>query len=408
MKRFSLLMICGFALLSCGKPKPASVSENTAEAIGQESATEQNEKTKNEASTVEMTPEAQQRSGVVVTPAAMIPMTQHLQVTGTVQPVDSGIAHIRPLARGRLQEVLAKIGDRVAAGQVLAQLDNIEVGEIAAQYNSARAELQKLRIQVAAQQRQAERNRRLAEIGAVPQKEYEFSLAEQQGLEEGVRAQESTIAGLSARLRRFGINETGGNATQTTAIRAPFAGVIIRMAAAAGDVVESGAELFTLADLSTVYVQAQVYEKDLGQVRIGQVASIIVDSYPGAPFAGRVVSIGDLIDPQTRTTAVRCQVDNSNRRLKLDMLATIQFPTSTKRATLSVPTDAVQTIEGKSVVFVRNSPARFSIRQVETGVTTEGRTEIIRGIGEGEPVVSKGAFAVKSVLLGKELGEEKE
>ena len=180
------------------------------------------------------------------------------------------------------------------------------------------------------------------------------------------------------------------------------------MAAASGDVVESGAELFSVANLSTVYVQAQVYEKDLGQVRVGQPASITLDSYPAEHFTGSVASISDLIDPQTRTAAVRCQVANPNARLKLDMLATVQFPTSTKRATLSVPSDAVQTIEGKSVVFVRSSPSLFFVRQVETGVTSEGRTEIVRGVREGEPVVSRGAFAVKSVLLGKELGEEKE
>jgi len=259
---------------------------------------------------------------------------------------------------------------------------------------------------VEVQQRQVERNRRLAEIGAAPQKDYELSRAEQQGMEEGIRAQESAIAGLSARLRRFGIGEEE-NAPSTTAIKAPFAGAIIHMAAAPGDVVESGAELFSLANLSTVYVQAQVYEKDLGQVRVGQPASITVDSYPGEIFTGSVVSIGDLIDTQTRTAAVRCQVANISGRLKLDMLATVQFPTATKRATLSVPADAVQTIDGKSVVFIRSSPSRFSIRQVETAVTSEGRTEIVKGVRAGEPVVSTGAFAVKSVLLGKELGEEK-
>jgi membrane fusion protein, heavy metal efflux system len=405
MKALTLLMFCGLVLLSCSKPK--AEPETKTEAPKQEAETEEKEKSKGEADTVEITPEAQQRTGIVVTAAASTPMTQHLQVNGTVQPVDSSIAHIRPPARGRLLEVLVKVGDRVAAGQVLAQLDNIEAGEISAQYNSARAELQRLKIQLAAQQRQVERNRRLAEIGAAPQKDYELSLAEQQGMEEGIRAQESTIAGLSARLRRFGISEEG-NAPSTTALRAPFGGVIIHMAAAPGDVVESSAELFSLANLSTVYVQAQVYEKDLGQVRVGQTASITVDSYPGDHLTGSVASISDLIDTQTRTAAVRCQVANPNGHLKLDMLATVQFPTSMKRAALSVPSDAVQTIDGKSVVFIRSSPARFSVRQVETGATSEGRTEIVRGVSDGEPVVSKGAFAVKSVLLGKELGEEKE
>jgi cobalt-zinc-cadmium efflux system membrane fusion protein len=404
MKRLAFLMVCGLGLLSCSKPK--ADRETKTEVPKREAAAEEKEKPRGEPDIVEITPEAQQRSGIVVTVAASTPMTQHLLVAGTVQPIDSGIAHIRPPARGRLLAVLVKVGDRVTAGEVLAQLDNIEAGEISAQYNSARAVLQRLKIQLAAQQRQVERNRRLAEIGAAPQKDYELSLAERQGMEEGIRAQESTIAGLNTRLRRFGIGEEG-NAPSTTAIRAPFAGVIIHMAAAPGDVVESGAELFSLANLSTVYVQAQVYEKDLGRVRAGQVAFISVDSYPGEHFTGSVVSIGDLIDTQTRTAAVRCQVANPSGRLKLDMLATVQFPTSTKRATISVPSDAVQTIDGRSVVFIRSSPSRFFIRQVESGVTSEGRTEIVRGVSDGEAVVSKGAFAVKSVLLGKELGEEK-
>ncbi len=408
MKRLSFLIVCAFLIVSCGKEKTASGPENKTEAAKAGSEEHEKAESKDETSTVEMTPEAQQRSGIVIAPAATTSMTQELQAAGTVQAIDSSIAHIRPLTRGRLQDVLVKVGDRVGASQVLAQMDSIEAGEILTQYNSAQAELQRLKIQIAAQQRQVERNRRLAEIGAVPQKEYEFSLAEQQGIQEGIRAQESTIAGLAARLRRFGITDPSGDAAPMTAIRAPFAGVIIHAAAAPGDVVESGAELLSVADLSTVYVQAQVYEKDLGQVRVGQTASISIDSYPGEHFSGRVASISDLIDPQTRTAAVRCQVANPGGRLKLDMLATVQLPTSLKRAALSVPTDAVQDIEGRTVVFVRTSPTSFSVRQVETGSSAGGRMEITRGLKDGEPVVSKGAFAVKSVLLGKELKEEKE
>jgi len=407
MKRFSFLIICALSIVACNRQSTASAPENKTEAAKASSEEHEKGESKGEG-TVEITPEAQQLSGIAVTPAAVTPMTQQLQATGTVQAIDSSIAHIRPLTRGRLQDVLVKIGDRVVASQVLAQLDSIEAGEIMTQYNSAQAELQRLKIQAAAQQRQVERNRRLAEIGAVPQKEYEFSVAEQQGLQEGIRAQESTLAGLTARLRRFGITDPSGDATPMTAIRAPFAGVVIRVAAAPGDVVEAGAELFSVADLSTVYVQAQVYEKDLGQVHAGQTASIRIDSYPGEHFTGRVASISDLIEPQTRTAAVRCQVANPASRLKLDMLAAVQFPTSMKRAALSVPTDAIQDIEGKATVFVRTSPSQFSARQVETGSSGDGRIEIVRGLKEGEPVVSKGAFAVKSVLLGKELKEEKE
>jgi len=390
MKKLAALMACSLVFLSCGKPAPEHEKEMP----------------KGEAGVVEITPEAQQRSGIAVTAVAAAPMTRLLRVTGTVQPMDSSIAHLRPLTRGRLIEVLVKAGDRVITGQMLARLDNIEAGDVSAQFNSARAELERLKIQLAAQERQVERSRRLAGIGAAPQKDYEFSLAEQHGFEAGIRAQESIIAGLTARLRRFGVSEMAENSSPATAIRAPRAGVILSMSAAPGEVVEPGAELFALANLSTVYVQAQVYEKDLGQVHVGQTASINVDAYPEENFAGRVVSVSDLMDPRTRTAAVRCQVANPSGRLKLDMFATIGLPASTKRVTLAVPMNAIQTVDGKTVVFVRSSPSRFSILLVETGVTSEGRTEIVRGLSGGELVVSKGSFAVKSVLLGKELGGE--
>ena len=404
MKSLSIIF-CALMLVSCSKPKTASVEKSeSAQAAGEE---QEKGESGGEASAVEITPEAQQRAGIEVSPAAVAPMAQQLQATGTVQAIDSSIAHIRPLTRGRLQDVLVKLGDRVMAGQALAQLDNIEAGEIMTQYNTAQAELQRLKIQLAAQQRQVERNQRLAEIGASPRKDYELSLAEQQAQQESIRAQENAITGLTARLRRLGITDPAGGEAPITPIRTPFAGVIIRAAAAPGDVVEAGSELFSVADLSAVYVQAQIYEKDLGQVQAGQAAFITVDSYPGERFTGRVASISDLIDPQTRTAAVRCRVANPGTRLKLDMLATVQFPTVRSRA-LSVPVDAVQDVEGKAAVFVRISPTRFSVRQVETGSSGSGRIEILRGLKAGEPVVSQGAFAVKSVLLSKELREEKE
>jgi membrane fusion protein, heavy metal efflux system len=148
MKGLAFLMVCALGLLSCSKPKPER--ETKTEAPKQEATAEEKEKPKGNADTVEITPEAQQRSGIVVMAGASTPMSQHLQVTGTVQPIDGSIAHIRPPARGRLLEVLVKVGDRVSASQVVAQLDNVEAGEISAQYNSARAELQRFKIQLAA------------------------------------------------------------------------------------------------------------------------------------------------------------------------------------------------------------------------------------------------------------------
>ena len=108
---------------------------------------------------------------------------------------------------------------------------------------------------------------------------------------------------------------------------------------APGEVVEPSTELFTVADISRVWVQAEVYEKDLGRIQVGQPAIIHVDTYPGEAFAGQVTYISDALDPQTRTAKVRCEVANGSVRLKLDMFATVQLPTTFSRRAIAVPAE---------------------------------------------------------------------
>lgn len=206
------------------------------------------------------------------------------------------------------------------------------------------------------------------------------------------------------RLRRYGTTDGGGSSI--TSLRAPFSGVVIKAAAASGEVIEAGHELFTVADLSRVWVQAEVYEKDLGSIRVGQDASIRVDTYPNQTFAGRVTYISDVLDPQTRTARVRCEVENRDMRLKTDMFANVELPTRFSKQALAVPASALQEVEGKNVVFVQRSPTQFEVRQVEKGVTVNEMTEIVSGLTAGEHVVSQGAFHLKSILAGGELGDD--
>ncbi len=268
---------------------------------------------------VEMGTDAQKNVGLAVAPVSLTQLTEYLHVSGTVQPIDSRIGYVRPLARGRVQEVLVRVGDRVGDGQPLARLDNIEAGEIAAQHQAAHAELQKLKVQQANAARQVERSRSLAAIGATSQKDLELAQAEYNAMLEAIKAQEGLLAGLESKLRRFGIQESDAQSLSITTIRSPFAGVVIRVQAAPGDVVDPGMGLFSITDLSEVWVQAEVYEKDLGRIRTGQTALISVDTYPEEKFSGNVAHISDTLDPKTRTAQVRCVVPNKDRRLKLDM-----------------------------------------------------------------------------------------
>lgn len=355
---------------------------------------------------VEITVEAQKHFGIQVEAAQIHELNEYLQVPGTVQPIDSRVNTVRPLARGRLHDVLVLVGDRVSKGQTLATYDNIEAGELIAQLAIARADLERLRGQERNLAKQTDRARALAEIGAVPQKDFEQAAADQQSAQQSIKAQESVVEGIMARLRRFGISQTDIPSIPVTTITSPFAGVVTRQEASPGEVVEPATALFTIADLSAVWVQAEVYEKDLGRLRIGQPALITVDTYPNQPFTGKVTYVSDFLDPRTRTARVRCEVPNRDVRLKLDMYAKVSLPTTFSRRTLAVPAGAVQEVGDKTVIFIRKTDTQFEPRWVTAGNTVRDLVEITNGLKEGEPVVKAGAFHLKSILVGKDLGEE--
>jgi cobalt-zinc-cadmium efflux system membrane fusion protein len=294
----------------------------------------------------------------------------------------------------------------VREGQVLGELNNLEATEVAAALASANAELQRLKVQLGTQTSQTERSRRLVEIGAAPTKDYEASLGEQRLTEEAIRSQEAVVVGFASRLRQYGAEGANPGTEITTSIQSPFAGVVTAVNTAPGELVDPEHELFTVADLSQVWVQAEVYEKDLGRVRVGQSASIVVDTYPNERFEGTVTYISDLLDPRTRTARVRCEVANQDMRLKLDMFANVQLPTTFSRESVAVPAAAVQQVEDKNVVFVRRDDTKFEMREVGVGRPIRDVIEITSGLRDGEPFVVEGAFHLKSIVVGGELGEE--
>jgi cobalt-zinc-cadmium efflux system membrane fusion protein len=395
MKRMIVFLLFS-ALLFTGCKRQAAENADTAKS---QPDTQQN-------GSLQMSSSAQQHIGLQVAAAALTHMQEYLRATGTVQPIDSRVASIRPLARGRIVEVRAKVGDRVKAGQTLAVFDNVEAGELIAQLQSARAELEQRKARLAPARRQAERSRRLADIGAGSEKDFESSQAEQQEIEASIRSQQAAINGIEVRLRRFGISNASAPSSFLTALKAPFAGVVTKAQATTGDFVDDSREVFAVANLSQVWVQAEVYEKDLGRIRVGQNASIAVDTYPNEHFTGRVAYISDVLDPQTRTARVRCEVVNGDLKLKTDMFASVELPTKFDKQAVTVPTGALQEVEGKSVVFIRRSQTQFEKRDVEKGATVNGQTEITRGLKAGEPIVAQGSFHLKSILAGGELGDE--
>ena len=412
MHPLALALIIAFLIVACGGRKTAEDRERAApepaerQAEGAAGAPLRDGDGEKERGHVEVNPEVQKRLGIGVSKVATEPLAASLRVTGSVQPIESRLAHVRPIARGRILNVLVKVGDQVSRGQPLARFDNIEAGELATQREAARAELARLRVQLGTATRQAERARRLVEIGAVPQREYEAGLGEQQQVEASIRAQESAIAGMDLRLRRFGTSEAAPDVSSVATITSPLAGVLVRADAAPGDVVDISNELFAVADISQVYVQAHVFEKDLGKVRAGQAATVTTDAYPDQRFAGKVAAVGGTVDPRTRTVPVRVEVANTDARLKLDMFARVELATDTTQPGLAIQRDAVQTIEGRQIVFVKTGASDFAVREVEVGRLAGALIEITRGLAAGDVVVTTGAFRLKSALLAGTLGAD--
>jgi cobalt-zinc-cadmium efflux system membrane fusion protein len=220
------------------------------------------------------------------------------------------------------------------------------------------------------------------------------------------------------KLHRFGLNEREVLALNSregegshreashTSVKAPFDGAIIQYNAVEGETVAPDEVIFAVADLSTAWVIADVYEKDIPAVRQGQQAKISIESYPGVVFLGRITYVSDFLDPKTRTAKVRCEVPNRDGSLKLDMFANVQLPTSSGRRVLMVPSAAIQQVNDRPVAFVKLSETEFEMRPLQLGAPSDGWVEVASGIREGETVATHGSFFLKSTHLRSEIGGE--
>jgi RND family efflux transporter MFP subunit len=175
--------------------------------------------------------------------------------------------------------------------------------------------------------------------------------------------------------------------------------VVLDRKATMGSVVNTGDELFTLSDTSSLWMIGAANEVDLSAIRAGQSVRIQVRAYPKREFAGRILRLGEHLDPETRTLQIRIAVPNPQGFLKPEMYATASVRQSGGRSALIVPEQAIQEMDGLPTVFVRESENEFHPRTVETGQHADGGIEIVQGLKRGEAVVVKGSFALKSQLL---------
>ena len=189
--------------------------------------------------------------------------------------------------------------------------------------------------------------------------------------------------------------EERGRATDTVTFRSPVGGTVVEKMAVEGMRVMAGETLFRVADLSVVWVEADVPEQDMSLVRVGQSANVLLDSFPNEPLVGRTVFVYPTVDEGTRTAKVRFQFANRNGRLKPGMFATVHLIGRDATA-LTVPADAVLDAGTDQIVFVALGEGRFAPRAVKVGRRMDDRIEVAGGLEEGEQVAAGAAFFLDS------------
>lgn len=308
-------------------------------------------------------------------------------VTATIQANQDRMAHVAARVPGRIVRVNASLGQRVSAGQALATLDSIDVGEARSVYRQAASE-------VSLAQADFNRYEGLYKDKIVPQKEVLRARAQLEKSQTALRA-------AAEKLRMLGTSPEGQGSVFP--VSAPFAGTIIEKKAVLGELAEPKDPLFTVADLSTVWIEANIFERDLGRLKIGADATVTVSAYPNETFRGKLRYIANVMDKETRTARARIEVPNPGERLRVEMFATAAIQTESEAKALIVPEEAVVLINNQPNVYVEHSDG-FEPMIVELGEKLRGRVVVKSGIRPGDTVVTAGAYALKARQLKGQLG----
>ena len=347
---------------------------------------------------VHVKPDILQSGAVVVEPAKKARLGGLIEATGKVESNADRTAHVSPRIPGKVVWVGASLGDTVAAGQVLARLDSVELGEALSEYYKDRSRMGLAKSNM-------ERIRTLVEKKIAARKEILQAETEYQTSMSELHADEE-------RLKLYGLSpsdyaEHSEERRILLPVHSPIAGVVTEKHTTVGELADPSKNLFTIADLSSVWVMVDINEKDLAKIEKGRTAAVKVGAFPEMVFRGRVTYIADLVDEATRTVKARVEAANPGRKLKPEMFATVELAVPPSGPpVLAVPEEAIVELEGNKVLFVTGDDAEFIPREVGTGARGGGRVEITTGLKEGERYAAKGGFLLKSELKKGELGEE--
>lgn len=347
-------------------------------------------------------------------------------------------AKVGSKVKGRTVKVWVNPGDFVKAGRPLALISSSEVGEARSNLLQAKARMElahanlerqkkqeaqveilqaKSRMELA--QKALERQRRLYENKISPKKdvesaeaEYERAKAEYEyvkniNYQREVQARETEFASAKADYQKakqallvLGVkpDELYHGDSSHYHINSPLSGTVIERKTNVGELVDENTDLFTIMDLSRVWMFADIYENLLPQVKLGQEVRLKVLPYPDQTFKGRVCYVSSVVDPHTRTVKVRADIENKSLLLKPEMFGEAQIIVGIKKNAISIPKTAVLDEEGEKAVFIKVGDG-YQKRMIEIGTKLDGQVEVTGGLGEEEEVVTTGAFQLKTQAM---------
>lgn len=370
------------ACVACG-PKPEPAPAPAPEAAEHHEALPE---------TVRLTAAAIAEAGIQTWSVQPVDLEHLLVLNGTVEHDENRFLEVAANVRGRVSAIPVDLGERVARGAPVLELDSVELGQAR---EAAQREAAALRVA----ERSHARAQALVAAKAISEGEFQKREGDYVAARAAAESAERT-------LRLYGAEGEGSRVV----LRAPFAGRVLERKVTPGALAEALQPLVTIADLTRVWVFLQAYEKDLALLSTGLRVTIRAEAYPQDSFTGRVDFLGSVVDEKTRTVRLRATVENRDERLRPGMFVKAQVdvpkPEAEARTILAVPQSALQTLEDRTTLFVQTAPGVFGRRLVETGHSFEGFTEILGGIRSGDVVVTEGSFVLKSEFAKATLAEE--
>ena len=325
------------------------------------------------------------------------------------------LANLSPVSRAELDEATAKL--KIAEAELeehhkhhMRAMKLLEIGAASREeFEMATTQLRTAEADVEQMRLRYQRALELAKLNPVNRTDFEQAAVKLRTAEVDLSTAREKLILLGLTERRVDSLRSPSQITSEIALTAPVSGTITSRSINPNEVVEANKELMKVTNLSTVWVIAQVYEKDLSHLRVGSGASVTSDAYPGRLFRGRVAYIDPNIDQQTRTVPVRIELENPGQALKIGMYANAAFGAigNAEQTVPVISSSAVQDIDIKKVVFVAtDKPNVFILRYVRLGAETEGKYIVLEGLNVGDRIVTDGSFSLRAEWLKQHPGNQ--